>query len=144
MPDGPVPMEDKAAQHAPLRDLLASRSEILLAYVFGSLGEQDRQPGPDSDVDLAVAGAGPTESGDRLALMDDLATATGRPVDLVDLHTAGPVILTQALTRGTCLVKRDRALLARLIVRMWYLNEDFLPLVRMIQDARRRRFLHGP
>ena len=137
-------MEDKAAQHAPLRDLLASRSGILLAYVFGSLGEQDRQPGRDSDVDLAVAGAGPMESGDRLALMDDLATATGRPVDLVDLHTAGPVILTQALTRGTCLVKRDPALLARLIVRMWYLNEDFLPLVRMIQGARRRRFLHGP
>lgn len=64
-------------------------------------------------------------------------------MDLVDLHTAGPVILTQALTRGACLVKRDPVLLARLIVRMWYLNEDFLPLVRMIQDARRRRFLHG-
>lgn len=136
-------METKAVQQRVLRDVLEQRPEVQLGYVFGSFGEEGAQPGPDSDVDVAVAASGPLDAAARLGLTDDLAMATGRPVDLVDLHTAGPVILTQALTRGTCLVKRDPALLARLIVRMWYLNEDFLPLVRMIQDARRRRFLHG-
>ena len=136
-------MDTKAVHQQVLRDVLAQRPEVLLGYVFGSFGGDNGQPGPESDVDGAVAANGPLDSAARLRLTDDLAMATGRPVDLIDLHTAGPVILTQALTRGTCLVKRDPALLARLIVRMWYLNEDFLPLVRRIQDARRRRFLHG-
>lgn len=136
-------MATKAAQQRVLRDVPTQRPEVLLGYVFGSFGGEGGPPGPDSDVDVAVATRAPLDSAARLALTDDLAIATGRPVDLVDLHTVGPVILTQALTRGTCLVKRDPALLARLIVRMWYLNEDFLPLVRMIQDARRGRFLHG-
>ncbi len=136
-------MATKGVQQRVLRDVLEQRPEVQLGYVFGSFGGEGGQPGPDSDVDVAVAASGPLNSTARLGLTDDLAMATGRPVDLLDLHTAGPVILTQALTRGTCLVKRDPALLARLIVRMWYLNEDFLPLVRRIQDARRRRFLHG-
>ena len=142
MPDGSASTETKTVQQRALRDVLEQRPEVQLGYVFGSFGGEG-EPGPDSDVDVAVAASGPLDSAARLGLTDDLAMATGRPVDLVDLHPAGPVILTQALTRGTCLVKRDPALLARLIVRMWYLNEDFLPLVRMIQEARRKRFLHG-
>ena len=52
-------------------------------------------------------------------------------------------MLTQALTRGKRIVKRDSGVLARLLVKMWYLNADLMPLVRMIQDTRRKRFLHG-
>ena len=136
-------MKTKTVTIKALTDVLTNRPEILLAYVFGSFGATRRQPRPDSDVDVAVATALPLTPADRWSLTDSLAFATGRPVDLIDLHTAGPLVLTQALTTGTCLIKRDSALLARLLVRMWYLNADFLPLVRMIQDTRRRRFLHG-
>ena len=61
----------------------------------------------------------------------------------MDLHEAGPLLLSEALTTGKALLRRDPNLLARLLVKMWYLNEDFMPLVRRIQDARRQRFLHG-
>ena len=54
-----------------------------------------------------------------------------------------PLVLTQALTRGRRIVKWDSGVLARLLVKMWYLNADLMPLVRMIQDTRRQRFLHG-
>lgn len=58
-------------------------------------------------------------------------------------NTAGPLVLTQALTTGTRVVCRDTGVLGGLIAKMWYLNEDYMPLVRRIQDTRRRRFLHG-
>ena len=137
-------MDTKAAVHGALTDVLTARAEIRLAYVFGSFGGSGGRPRPDSDVDVAVATGVPIEAAARLSLTDDLALATGRPVDLIDLHATGPLVLTRALTTGTCLVKRDVALLARLLVRMWYQNADFMPLVRRIQDTRRERFLHGP
>ena len=141
----------------PLTRALTRRPEVKVAYVFGSLAptvrpdatEEPPHPDgrhpqrPDSDVDVAVAAAAPMDASLRLALTDDVAMATGRPVDLIDLHTAGPLVLTRALTTGQCVLKRDPTLLARLIQKMWYLNADFMPLVRMIQDNRRRRFLHG-
>ena len=144
-------MDTRTTRRA-LTEALEKRPDIRLGYVFGSIAEDARPggaargrkgPRPDSDVDVAVAAGGPLDSARRLALMDDIALATGRPVDLVDLHTAGPLILTHVLTRRTCLVKRDRELLARLIAKMWYLNADFMPLVRRMQDSRRQRFLHG-
>ena len=136
----------------PLTRALTGRPEVKVAYVFGSLAPTVRPDATeeplhpqrsDSDVDVAVAAAAPMDASLRLALMDDVAMATGRPVDLIDLHTAGPLVLTRALTTGQCVLKRDPTLLARLIQKMWYLNADFMPLVRMIQDNRRQRFLHG-
>ena len=82
-------MDTKAVHQQVLRDVLAQRPEVLLGYVFGSFGGDNGQPGPERDVDVAVAANGPLDSAARLRLTDDLAMATGRPVDLIDLHTAG-------------------------------------------------------
>ena len=124
-----------------VRDVLLRQPDIELALVFGSLaqGRQTRA----SDIDVAIAAREPIDSQRRLALTDAIASAAGRPVDLVDLHRAGPLVLTQALTRGKRILKRDSNVLARLLVKMWYLNADLMPLVRMIEDTRRKRFLHG-
>ena len=124
-----------------VRDVLLRQPDIEFACVFGSFA-QGRQT-PTSDIDVAVAAQAPIDLDRRLALNDEVASATGRPVDLVDLHRAGPLLLTQALTKGKRVVKRDSRVLARLLVKMWYLNADLMPLVRMIQDTRRKRFLHG-
>ena len=124
-----------------VRDVLLRQPDIEFACVFGSFA-QSRQT-PASDIDVAVAAQAPIDLDRRLALNDEVASATGRPVDLVDLHRAGPLLLTQALTKGKRVVKRDSRVLARLLVKMWYLNADLMPLVRMIQDTRRKRFLHG-
>ena len=133
-------MDDAGTLNA-VRDVLLRQPDIELACVFGSFAE-DRQT-PASDIDVAVAAREPIGPRRRLALNDAIASAAGRPVDLVDLHRAGPLVLTQALTRGRRIVKRDSGVLARLLVKMWYLNADLMPLVRMIQDTRRKRFLHG-
>ena len=133
-------MED-AGTLSSIRGVLLRQPDIEFACVFGSFA-RGRQT-PASDVDVAVAAQAPLESRRRLALNDEIASAVRRPVDLVDLHRAGPLLLTQALTRGKRIVERDSRVLARLLVKMWYLNADLMPLVRMIQAARRKRFLHG-
>ncbi len=133
-------MEDAGTLNS-VRDALRRQPDIELACVFGSFAE-GRQT-PESDIDVAIAAREPIDAQRRLALNDAIANAAGRPVDLVDLHRAGPLVLTQALTRGKRIIKRDSGVLAHLLVKMWSLNADLMPLVRMIQDTRRKRFLHG-
>ena len=124
-----------------VRDVLLRHPDIEFACIFGSFAEGRQTPA--SDIDVAFAAREPIGAQRRLALTDAIASAAGRPVDLVDLHRAGPLVLTQALTKGKRIIKRDSNVLARLLVKMWYLNADLMPLVRMIQDTRRKRFLHG-
>ena len=127
-----------------VREILLQQPDIEFACVFGSVVEG--RPTPTSDIDVAVAAQEPIAPRRRLTLNDEITTATGRPVDLVDLvdlHTSGPLLLTRALTRGKRIVMRASAVLARLMVKMWYLKADLMPLLRMIQDKRRKRFLHG-
>ena len=133
-------MEDAGTLDA-VRDVLLRQPDIEFACVFGSFaeGRQTRA----SDIDVAVAAREPIDPQRRLALNDAITNAARRPVDLVDLHRAGPLLLTQALTRGKHVVKRDSSVLARLLVKMWYLSADLMPLVPMIHDTRRKRFLHG-
>ena len=133
-------MEDAGTLNS-VRDVLLRQPDIELACVFGSFAEGRQTPA--SDIGVAVASQEPIDPQRRLALNDAIAGAAGRPVDLVDLHRAGPLLLTQALTKGKRIVKRDSSVLARLLVKMWYLNADLMPLVRMIQDTRRTLFLHG-
>ena len=133
-------MEDAGTLNS-VRDVLLRQPDIELACIFGSFAEGRQTPA--SDIDVATAAREPIDPQRRLALTEALASAAGRPADLVDLHRAGPLVLTQALTRGKRILKRDSNVLARLLVKMWYLNADLMPLVRMIQDTRRKRFLHG-
>ena len=133
-------MEDAGTLNS-VRDVLLRQPDIELACIFGSFAEGRQTPA--SDIDVAIAAREPIDPQRRLALTEALASAAGRPVDLVGLHRAGPLVLTQALTRGKRILKRDSNVLARLLVKMWYLNADLMPLVRMIQDTRRKRFLHG-
>ena len=97
-------MEDAGILNS-VRDVLLRQPDIELACVFGSFA-QDRQT-PASDIDVAIAAQEPLDPRRRLALNDEIESATGRPVDLVDLHRAGPLLLTQALTKGKRVVKRD-------------------------------------
>jgi hypothetical protein len=69
-----------------------------------------------------------------------IALATGRPVDLVDLRSAGVVLRREILRRGRTLVERDPALRAHLIVRMLGDVEDLLPYVERIHRERRERW----
>jgi uncharacterized protein len=124
-----------------VRDVLAGHSHIRLGILFGSHAAQRARA--SSDVDVAVAAACPMNAAEKIGLIDDLAVRCGCPVDVVDLLAVGGAILHQALSKGRILVNKDPALLARLMLKMWYNQADMMPNYRMILRKRLEAFAHG-
>ncbi|MEI6546893.1 MAG: nucleotidyltransferase domain-containing protein [Burkholderiales bacterium] len=80
-------------------ETLADRLRTLgvrYATVFGSVAAN--QARPDSDIDVAVLAREPLRTADRERFMTAIAESTGRSVDLIDLSTAGGLVLDRALS----------------------------------------------
>jgi predicted nucleotidyltransferase len=117
---------------------LALQRDLRFALVFGSLSAGRETP--QSDVDIAVMADHPLSASRRCELMERLAMATGRPVDLVDLRTAGIPIALAAL-QGRVIACRDRAAYAEWMSRVITDNADFMPLHRRMLKQRRDAWL---
>jgi len=118
-----------------ITDILSAQPDIRLAYVFGSTARDAVQRA--SDLDVAVLADGPLDAARRTELIGRLADCIGRPVDLVDLHTAGVVILRTVLREGRRLVCRDPRAHEQLVNRLLTDTEDFLPYrERMLRERR--------
>ena len=109
-----------------------------MAVVFGSVAQGKAHA--DSDLDIAVQAARPLSSQQMMALISDLAEATGRPVDLIDLRTVGEPLLGQILGHGCRLLDSEEAhgsLLSRHLIDA----ADFLSFAQRIVDERRRAWI---
>ena len=114
-------------------------TNIQLAILFGSLSRGDHRS--DSDLDLAVAGDAPLDNQEKEQLIENLALAFGRPVDLVDLRSVGLHILSEVITKGEVIYCIDRTLYAELIKRMLFDNADFAPYRNRILEERRKAWI---
>ena len=134
-------MGSQAAAHAlaPVTKVLVDEADLVLAIAFGSLAAG--QAGTESDVDVGVLTEGPLDDRRRERLVRAIAQATGRPVDLVDLRSAGVPLLRTILTTGTVLLRRDGTAHAQLVSRMLADVEDFLPLRERLLRERRQRWI---
>ena len=121
--------------------VLKQHPHISLGILFGS--HASRRAGALSDIDLAVAAGDPLSAPLKMALIDDLALIFGCPIDVVDLTTVSGTVLQQVLCRGHVLVNKRPALLARLMLKMWYNQADFMPNRNMILMKRAETFAHG-
>lgn len=128
----PIPQIDAIA------DVLDRHPEIDVAIVFGSLASGRQRP--DSDLDLAVRGPQALDAATRLALIAELAGATGRPIDLVDLRRVGEPLLGQVLRHGRRLRGSDEAY-AELLNRHLLDAADFMPYVERMLAERRARWI---
>jgi len=128
-----TPMSIQQAQAA-----LASHPDIRLAYVFGSIA--GNRAHRDSDLDVAVQAEKPIDSAMRMRLIEDLALATGRPVDLIDLQTAGEPLLGQILKHGKRIIG-DQAAHVAMMSRHVYAMEDFMPYVNRMLAERRHAWM---
>lgn len=122
-------------------DVLKQHSHISLGILFGS--HANHRAGTLSDIDLAVATEYPLSAVHKMALIDDLAVRFGCPIDVVDLATVTGPVLQQVLCRGHVLVNKRPVLLARLMLKMWYNQADFMPAYNMILERRVEAFAHG-
>jgi len=118
--------------------VLGQHPEIRLAILFGSMAAGDGRPG--SDLDLAIDAGAELGVAEKIALMEQFADVTGRPVDLVDLRTVGEPLLGQIVVHGTRLVGSDKAY-GDLIRRHLLDEADFMPYYRRILAERRGEWI---
>ena len=107
-----------------MEDRLAGRlraAGAAYAAVFGSLARGEARPG--SDIDVAVSFGKPMSSDLRMAVTGIVADAAGRSVDLVDLETAGGLILARALG-GREILCDGTATRQRMIARVQRAEDD--------------------
>jgi len=121
-----------------LGPVLARHPELELVIVFGSLAT-GRQ-GPDSDLDIAVQARRPLTVAQRIALVGELALASGRAIDLVDLRAVGQPLLGQILVHGRRLAGNDRAF-AEIVRKHLFDAADFLPYAQRIVEQRRQAWI---
>lgn len=114
--------------------------EVEQVVLFGSLAVGRARP--ESDLDVAVESRQPLSSQQKMAMIEALALASSRPVDLVDLRTAGQPLLTRIVTTGVRLKGSDTCW-ARLVYRNIIDNEDFVPLQQRILRARQAAWINS-
>jgi predicted nucleotidyltransferase len=83
--------------------VLRTRPGVRLAVLFGSIARGDGQEGSDVDVLVRVRGGWKEQTEAALAL----ESALGRPVQLVPLEQAPPLLLADVLRDGRVLADRD-------------------------------------
>lgn len=118
--------------------MLARRSEIRMAILFGSFAHS--RIGPQDDLDLAVLMDAPLSAKGKMALIGELATLTGRPIHVVDLRMAGEPLLGQNLEQEVHLCGSDTEY-AKLIKRQPFEEADFIHYRRSILAERRRAWI---
>jgi predicted nucleotidyltransferase len=131
-------MSDDDKNLNPIRTVLARHPEICLAIVFGSVATGGASPA--SDVDLAVAAERSLNVEEKMALMAELAEATGRPIDLIDLHAVGEPLLGQIIKHGLRILGTDGRY-ADLLKRYLFEEADFMPYYRRILEERRAAWI---
>ena len=88
---------------------------------------------------MALLGDGPLPSGLKLELMGTIGAEFGRPVDIIDLHSAGEPLLGE-IFKGKRLLGDDETY-AKLLTRHLIDSADFLPLRERILAERRAAWI---
>jgi predicted nucleotidyltransferase len=117
-----------------LNEVLLHFPMIVLAVIFGSIavGRQRR----DSDLDIAVSAGRTLAISEKISIINALAECTGRPIDLIDLHSVSEPLLGQIVRHGKKIIGSD-ALYGALIARHLFEQADFMPYrTRLLAERR--------
>jgi predicted nucleotidyltransferase len=127
------------AVDALVRDL-DRRWGVDAAWLFGS---QVRGARADSDIDLAVLFRGRPNAPQLLEARADLEALAGRPVDVVDLDVASPIIAHQAIKTGRLVADHTPRRRIEFLTRLPDRYEDLLLVRRTIEETILKRIAHG-
>lgn len=122
-----------------IRHVMARHPSVVVAILFGSTAKNHARN--DSDIDIAVSTSTPLTPQVHIALIEDLALAFGRPVDLIDLDRTHNPLLQQILIKGRRVLCHDRTRYAELLLRMVYEEADCMPYYRRILSDRQRAWI---
>jgi uncharacterized protein len=121
-----------------IRKVMEKHPDIRLSILFGSCARNETRA--ESDLDLAVSADAPLDAASKIQLIEDLAEATGRPVDLVDLRSAGEPLTGEILRKGRR-ITGEPSRHAFYITRHLLDQEDFMPYRKRILDERRSAWI---
>ncbi len=121
-----------------IRDVLEAHPFITLVVLFGSMAKG--MAGSESDLDLAVYAGRALTAEEKMCLVADLALRIGRPVDLVDLKTAGLPVMEQIFSKGRRILGSN-SLYAMLLTRYQIDSADFMPIRQRVLEERRKRWI---
>lgn len=121
-----------------LAQIFKNQADIQLALVFGSAARATLRP--ESDIDIAVLSKLPLSSLDKQRLIEQIAMATGRSVDLIDLATVGQPLLSQII-KDAKRIKGSDSQFAKLLVRNALDEADFMPYVSRLLQTRRAAWI---
>jgi hypothetical protein len=124
-----------------LQRAVEQRFGVDALWVFGSVARGTDHEG--SDVDLAALFAEPPAAADLTALQEELAALAGRPVDLVDLGSASPILAMQVLGGGHLLVERSPSKRVAFVAGLPSRYEDLKRLRAPMERALLERVRHG-
>ena len=114
-----------------LRRVLEEMPSVRLAVLFGSGAKAAM--GKNSDIDIGVSLEGEAHPAPEMRVA--LERAAGRPVDLVWLDRAPPLLRFEIAREGLVLVERDRhawaEFRAHAMIDWW----DWAPTARMMHEA---------
>ncbi len=131
----PQDIEKRLENLAPLFE----KEGVLLAYLFGSLAQEDEKlsrPRPPGDVDLAIL----TKEGPAYDLFEAIADVLGTDrLDLVDLRKASPVLRFEILRSGRPIYISDEDLRERYEMETIHLFRDTEPMRRRQREALKER-----
>lgn len=119
---------------------LEQHQSILMAAVFGSVAMGTATE--SSDVDVAVLAKAPLTAEDTISLIESIAIATGRAVDLIDLRKAGQPVLGEIVAHGTQIIG-NRSHWGDIVYRNLMDQEDFVPLQQRILEGRRKAWINS-
>lgn len=111
---------------------------VRYALVFGSAARDALTA--DSDLDVAVSMDEPMSSAQRIQLIGALATACGRPIDLVDLRSARGTVFARALQGRELFCDSIRAKGEAFYRRVSLIDEDIVAARESFALARPRMF----
>ncbi len=124
--------------HNIILNTLSEIPAIRLAIVFGSVA--GNRETANSDIDLAVLMDTRIDANQKIQIIEALASATGRAIDLIDLRTVGQPLLGQIITNGERIVGSDTRY-AQLITKNLFDQADFLPYRNRILNERRHAWI---
>lgn len=119
----------EALQQLMSNPIVASR-RVDGIWLFGSYASGGARP--DSDVDLALLCEPPLRLMERTSLMDQIARAIGREVDLTDLRSAQPTLAWEIVTTGKLLYEGQEERVEHFVRFARYAAEDQQRRDRMI------------
>ena len=112
-----------------IRLALVERQDVCLAYLFGSIAAGTARGG--SDVDVAILFDEVPAPSVLDVLSERLGAAAQRPVDLIVLNFAPPLLAREVIARGRLLLCRDDSARVRFETRTTARYQDTAHLRRL-------------